>query len=184
MRSHTDSVAVQPDRADGEQAERCVADPSAALDALRGRTILVADANAQTRELYRVFLQSAGVTVIDVQDGRDALVKTFGANPDAIVADSELPYIDGLELCRLLRVDAATARLPVILITASPLTALGELWRAGANAAFAKPFPPESLLTELAQLVRSGRHAEGAGAGLAGDGALARDRRRRRIRNP
>jgi CheY-like chemotaxis protein len=191
MRSRTDNVADQPDHADRGPVEHYAGEsaPSAA-DALRGRTILLADAHADTRELYMVYLHSAGATVVDASDGREALVKTFGSRPDAIIADSQLPFIDGLELCRLLRVDAATARLPIVLVTANPLSAaVQELWRAGADAAFTKPFAPESLLRELARLLRSGRAgeagpADAAGADGDGDGTAPRDRRRRRVRNP
>jgi CheY-like chemotaxis protein len=185
MRSQGD---VHLDRAQASQAEHRSSD-KASVDALRGRTILVADAHADTRELYTLYLQSAGVTVVDAQDGRDALVKSLGSHPDAIVADSQLPFIDGIELCRLLRLDAATARLPIVLVTANPLTpAVHELRQAGADAAFTKPFPPDSLVAVLGRLVAEGRsgdipaHADGDGAGN-GSAAAARDRRRRRARN-
>ena len=90
-------------------------------DSLRGRTILVADADADTRELYRLCLQSTGAKVCDAFDGRDALAKTYSERPDAIVIDVQLPFIDGLELCRLLRIDAMTSRLPLVLVAAEPV---------------------------------------------------------------
>lgn len=190
MRSRSDALAGQHDRAHGEQAEPHTAEPrSATLHALCGRTILVADAHADTRELYTVYLKSAEAAVVDASDGRDALVKTFGSRPDAVVADAQLPFIDGVELCRLLRTDAATAQLPIVLVTANALSpAVDELWRAGADAAFTKPFPPESLIEELARLLRSPRAVQAAGdaasrdGGADSDGTATRDRRRRRVR--
>jgi two-component system, cell cycle response regulator DivK len=156
-----------------------------ASDVLRGRTILVADAHGDSRELYSVYLESVGARVMDAQDGREALVKACGNHPDAVVADSQLPFIDGLELCRLLRLDGMTAQLPVILITASGLsTATDDLRRAGADAAFTKPFSPETLLGELSRLLSSDRTARVATAGANGDAdGTLRDRRRRRTRS-
>jgi len=189
MSSRSASEAVDAARA-GEPAEHHAAgsEPTG-LDALRGRTVLVADAHADTRERYTAYLRSAGAAVLEAADGRDALVKTFGSHPDAIVADSQLPFIDGLDLCRLLRVDAITARLPIVLVTANATGSnMHELWRAGADAAFTKPFSSESLLTELARLIQSDRPTSAAGspasANAGGDGAVLRDRRRRRLRQP
>jgi CheY-like chemotaxis protein len=192
MRSRSGAFAGPIEEVSGEHSGPHAPErDSAGVDALRGRAILVADAHADTRELYAVYLKSAGATVVDAPDGRDALVKTFDAQPDAIVADSQLPFIDGAELCRLLRGDAATARLPIVLVTANAQTpAVHELWRAGADAAFTKPFSPQSLVAELARLLRSGRAVEMAGVAASGgadgdgDGAAPRDRRRRGIRQP
>jgi CheY-like chemotaxis protein len=183
MSSRSDS---QPDGAHAAQAEQdALNDTSVVAAALRGRTVLVADAHADTRELYTVYLKSAGATVVVAPDGRDALVKSLGLHPDAIVADSQLPFIDGIELCRLLRLDAATARLPIVLVSANPLApAIHELWRAGADAAFTKPFAPDSLIAELVRLVGSDRSAD-TPARNDGDGAsngTIADRRRRRTR--
>jgi CheY-like chemotaxis protein len=184
MRWNTD---VLPDQAQGRNTDRACGGAAPPIDALRGRTILVADAHADTRELYAICLRSAGARILDASDGRDALAKVFGERPDAIIADCQLPFIDGLELCRLIRLDAATARLPVILVTATAATApADELPRAGADAAFTKPFPTELLITELTPLIRTGRVAELAAVAGDGDGDAGQpvsDRRRRRVRS-
>src|SRR5205823_5606370 len=90
--------------------------------------------------------------------------------------------------CRLLRVDVMTARLPLVLVAANPLTAAGpDGWRAGVDAVFIKPFPPESLPVELARLLRSSDHADvpaARGDGKAGAAMPPRDRRRREVRDP
>ncbi len=110
MRSRSDVLAGPAERTKPERPEQGATATSSAEDALRGRIILVADAHPDTRELYRVFLQSAGARIIDAQDGRDALVKACSDHPDAIVSDAQLPFIDGLELCRLLRTDGRNRR--------------------------------------------------------------------------
>jgi CheY-like chemotaxis protein len=187
MQSRSDALAAPSDNARTRSSEQRAAGTSSADGELRGRTILVADAHADTREIYTVYLQSAGARVIEAQDGRDALVKACADHPDAIVSDSQLPFIDGLELCRLLRMDGVTAHLPIVLITANALSiGTADLWRAGADAAFIKPFPPETLLGQLARLIRSGRAPQAAASPTDGNGdgaATTHDRRRRRTRN-
>jgi len=185
MRRSSDSAQQA---AEGRSRERFVGRDTTAPDgALRGLTILVGDADADTRELYRLSLQSAGAKISDAQDGRDALAKAYSDQPDAIVASVQLPFIDGIELCKLLRLDPATARVPVVLVTTNPeAPAVEDLWRAGADAVFTKPFPPESLLPELAQLIRTGRprfEISGGSGGVAPTSA-PNDRRRRRQRDP
>jgi len=186
MRSSSD---IRPDRTQAGHAEHARDDASRTGDVLRGRTILVADAHADTRELYSVCLQSAGARILQASDGRDALVQAFGERPDGIVAECQLPFIDGLELCRLIRVDPVTARMPLILVSSNGATApVDALWHAGADAAFTKPFPPETLISELARLIRSGRPPVAvAAAAPDADGEPAdppvRDRRRRRARS-
>src|SRR4051794_33729996 len=103
MQSSSGRGAFPPVDAEHESSDRrSVADlASLHTNALHGRTILVADADPDTRELYRVCLQAAGAKVCDALDGRDALAKTYSERPDGIVVDVQLPFIDGLELCRL-----------------------------------------------------------------------------------
>jgi CheY-like chemotaxis protein len=187
MQSSSGPGAFPPADAEHESSDRRTAVDGASppTDSLRGRTILVADADADTRELYRLCLQSTGAKVCDAFDGRDALAKTYSERPDAIVMDVQLPFIDGLELCRLLRIDAMTSRLPLVLVAAHPVTAAGpDSWRAGADAVFVKPFPPDSLPAELARLLRADRHAEvpaARGDGKARPATPLRDRRRRHV---
>jgi CheY-like chemotaxis protein len=170
--------------AEHEPSERRTAADAASRPtiSLFGRTILVADADEDTRELYRICLQSTGAKVCDALDGRDALAKTYSERPDAIVLDVQLPFIDGLELCRLLRIDVLTARLPLVLVASNPLTgAEPASWRTGADAVFIKPFPPESLPQEVARLLRHAEVPAARGDGKGRPATPPRDRRRRHV---
>jgi CheY-like chemotaxis protein len=182
------SSDLTPQAADEPSRERFAgSNTTASHDPLRGRTILVGDADADTRELYRLSLQSAGAKICDAQDGRDALAKAFSDRPDAIIVNVQLPFIDGVELCRLLRLDPATARVPLLLVTTNPdAPAVQDLWRAGADAVFTKPFPPESLIPELAELIRSGhpRFEISGGSDSGATPTAPRDRRRRGAHEP
>ena len=84
------------------------------------RTVLVADADPDARKIYTRLLTAGGVRVVEAADGREALVQIFKMRPDALVMDVKLPFIDGLQLCGLIRHDASTAALRVVAITSDP----------------------------------------------------------------
>jgi CheY-like chemotaxis protein len=118
------------------------------------------DVDADTRELYRLSLAPAGYNVQEAADGRDALAQVYSARPDVLIVDAQLPFIDGCELCRLLRSDPETARLPLVLVTANPLAETVQRLRvAGVNSILVKPFPPEALLREVTLLEDGGAAA-------------------------
>ena len=79
--------------------------------------LLVADDSFTTRELLRSILESAGYTVATATDGQDALETLRTAAFDVVVSDVEMPRLDGFALTRAMRVDAALADVPVILVT-------------------------------------------------------------------
>lgn len=63
-------------------------------------------------------LRSEGYSVLISLDGEDGLEKVRSEHPDLIVLDIMLPKLDGLSLCRIVRRDAATAHIPIIMLTA------------------------------------------------------------------
>jgi CheY-like chemotaxis protein len=110
------------------------------------RLILIADADPVACRLYRTTLQATGFDTADAFDGRDALAKTFALRPFAIVLFPDLAFIDGVELCRLLRADASTAGIRVIVVTESAQDAkFARAWEAGADAVLDRPRALESL---------------------------------------
>ena len=82
------------------------------------RKILLVDNEQETVKLASFHLQRAGYRLVTARDGRDALEKIRRTSPDLVVLDLNLPQIDGLELCKLLRQQAATERLPLVVLTA------------------------------------------------------------------
>src|SRR5262249_46755331 len=91
--------------------------------------------------------------------------------PDLILADVMMPGRDGLSLCRAVKADPATARVPVVLLTAlTHREALLRGWEAGADEYLFKPFHPRELVTRVQTLltaVRERRRAEDQEAKLA-----------------
>ena len=89
--------------------------------------------------------------------GAEALELCDESNTDAVLLDLMLPEVDGYETCRRLKSQAATDRLPVVMITALD----GDDCRqkgidAGADAYFTKPFDPDQVISTLELLIGAG----------------------------
>jgi CheY-like chemotaxis protein len=119
--------------------------------------LLFVDADADAFDLYRQYLVPRRYIVEHAADGREALAKALTDPPDVIVTESQVPGIDGIALCELLRSDPATRRLPIIVLTAEPRPSVDEAaHRAGATRVLAKPCLPEALWRELQDVQREG----------------------------
>ncbi len=118
------------------------------------RVLLIED-DDRLAQLTSRYLESHGVAVTWVADGRDGLAEALKGQADVIVLDLMLPRLSGLELCRELR-----ARLDVPLIM---VTALGEEadrvlgLESGADDYLPKPFSARELLARIRALVRRAR---------------------------
>ena len=126
--------------------------------------ILAADDEPDALELIEVNLKSAGYEVLLAADGREALRKARAAMPDLILLDVMLPEMDGLEVCKALRRDAATSRLPIIMLTARAAEidrVLGlEL---GADDYITKPFSPRELILRVKNVLKRAAVEPGRG---------------------
>ncbi|WP_342078138.1 response regulator transcription factor [Yoonia sp. SS1-5] len=117
--------------------------------------ILVADDDAQIRDILRIALTRAGYTVAEAADGRTALEAAQSLCPDMIVLDIGMPEMDGLSVCRELR---KSSDVPIIFLTAHA----DEVDRIvglelGADDYVPKPFSPRELTARVrAVLKRSG----------------------------
>jgi two-component system phosphate regulon response regulator PhoB len=122
--------------------------------------ILVVDDEPDAVELVEFNLKNAGFDVVTAADGADALKKARTFSPDLIVLDLMLPEVDGLEVCKILRRDPATAGVPIIMLTAKAAEidrVLGlEL---GADDYITKPFSPRELVLRVKSLLRRGQTA-------------------------
>jgi two-component system phosphate regulon response regulator PhoB len=116
--------------------------------------ILVVDDEPDALELIEFNLKRAGFDVLAASDGAAALRKARERLPALIVLDLMIPEIDGLELCRILRADAQTAAILIIMLTARA----GELDRIlglelGADDYLTKPFSPRELVLRIRNLL-------------------------------
>jgi two-component system alkaline phosphatase synthesis response regulator PhoP len=120
----------------------------------KGR-ILVIDDEEDLIELVRYNLEKEGFVVKDALDGESGLKAAIQENPDVILMDLMLPGIDGLDVCRSLRSDNRTSRIPIIMLTAKAAASdriLGlEL---GADDYITKPFSPGELTARIKAVLR------------------------------
>jgi DNA-binding response OmpR family regulator len=121
---------------------------------LMRRKILVVEDDPDQLEAIRGNLKNAGFAIDTASDGVDALIKTRSVLPDLIVLDLMLPQLNGLDICKTLRENAATASIPVIMLTGmdSQLTRLAG-FEAGINVFLAKPYHPEELVSKVEELL-------------------------------
>lgn len=101
--------------------------------------VLVADDDDAIRELVATVLLDEGYRVQTAPNGRDALSIARHEQPDVVLLDVNMPLLDGLSACRLLRDDSRTAALPVVIMSARPL-AQQELRRCRVSQFLPKPF--------------------------------------------
>jgi DNA-binding response OmpR family regulator len=120
--------------------------------------VLVVDDDADIRELVTFKLQQAGDTVEAAPDGQLGLDAALANTPDLILLDLMMPKLSGIEVCRLLRDNDATADTPVILFTAKAQEAdVQRGFSAGADDYIVKPFSPRELITRVQAVLARAR---------------------------
>ncbi|MEV5357109.1 response regulator [Streptomyces sp. NPDC052693] len=121
-------------------------------------TILVADDDEDIRDVVSFKLGNAHHTVVVAADGAEALRIASSRDLDLAVLDVRMPGLTGVEVCRRLRQDPATAALPVILLTAQSEEGDVEAgFAAGADDYIAKPFSPREVGSRVQALLARSR---------------------------
>lgn len=116
--------------------------------------IVIADDDADIRELVVFKLRQVGHEVIPVGSGHAALVACRDRAADLVILDVMMPGISGLEAARALRRDAATSDVPIIMLTARAHESdVDDGFNAGANDYIVKPFSPRELAARVAALL-------------------------------
>ena len=121
-------------------------------------TVLVADDDADVRDVVVFKLEQAGYDVIVAEDGAAALQCARERKPDLAVLDVMMPGVSGLDAIREIRADAALADLPVILLTARAQESDVETgFDSGADDYITKPFSPRELASRVQALLSRSR---------------------------
>lgn len=119
------------------------------------RTIVIVEDEEDIVELIRYNLEQAGFRVVVAGDGERGLELARREMPTAILLDLMLPGMDGLEVCRRLRRQTDTAKIPVVMVTArgeeTDIVAGLEL---GADDYVTKPFRPRELVARVKAVIR------------------------------
>lgn len=124
--------------------------------------LLVVDDEKDIVELVRYHAERAGFLCLTAGDGASALRLTRAQHPDVLILDLMLPDLDGLEVCRQLRRERATARLPIVMLTAKA----EEVDRVvglevGADDYLVKPFSPRELMARVKAILRRAQEPPG-----------------------
>jgi twitching motility two-component system response regulator PilG len=127
--------------------------------------VLVVDPDGDVRESCAQSLSAFGMRVHEAVDGREALACIYSVRPGAVVVAAQLAFIDGFELCSLLRQDAAIAPLRIVGITTDASPEHAEQFRdLGADVVLVKPVPTD----QLAAAIRSDTAFTSGGDGTSG----------------
>ncbi|RMF18827.1 MAG: response regulator [Candidatus Dadabacteria bacterium] len=114
-------------------------------------TILLADDMAHFLDLERSFLRRAECRLVTAADGADALIAAKRETPDLLLLDVEMPKMTGIEVCRLLRQDAAFKNTPIVMVTSTDRRE--EAFRAGATDFWQKPIREREFIEGIRELV-------------------------------
>lgn len=79
--------------------------------------ILIVDDDATTRKLLGLFLKAKGYEVAYAENGLDGIEKLGKENPNLIISDLNMPYMDGIEFVKTVRADPARADIPILMVT-------------------------------------------------------------------
>ena len=127
--------------------------------------ILVVEDEPDIRKLVQYNLAQDHFTVLEAEDGEQALKILKRDKPNLVILDLMLPGLSGLEVCRALRQHPETARLPILMLTAKA----GEADKIiglemGADDYLAKPFSPREMVARVRALLRRADSAVAADA--------------------
>ena len=117
--------------------------------------ILAVDDSASMRQMVVFALKSAGYTVSEAADGKQALSIAQTKSFDLVITDVNMPNMDGLTLTKELRKLQAYKFTPILVLTTEASAEKKQQGRvAGATGWLVKPFNPEQLLATVAKVVR------------------------------
>jgi two-component system cell cycle response regulator len=116
--------------------------------------ILVIEDNPINLELMTYLLRAWGHEAISATDGQAGLDVVRADPPDLVVCDIQMPGLDGYEVARALKADAALARVPLLAVTAFAMVGDHDrALRAGFDGHFSKPIDPAQFMAELARFL-------------------------------
>ena len=150
QRKTENRIAQQINESDRKQVE------------VMGYRILVADDEAEIRDLLHLYLEKDGYEVLEAADGMEALEKVKKERPDLLILDIMMPGLDGYRVLRNVR---ENSNIPVIMLSARDSNADKILGLdLGADDYITKPFEPLEAMARVNSNIRR-FYALGAGAG-------------------
>jgi DNA-binding response OmpR family regulator len=140
---------------------------------MAGERVLFVDDEGQIRKLVQAFLSRHGYVVTTATDGYEALREIKKERPHIVITDVGMPNLNGLELTRRIRAEAATARLPVIMLSAKKQADdILAGYAQGADEYVAKPVELAVLAAKVDLLLKRVRVADGVAAEPVANGRV------------
>jgi CheY-like chemotaxis protein len=121
----------------------------------RSLHVLVVDDDVDTRDMYALFFAYAGLEVTTASSASQALPQIDANPPDVVIADIAMPGMDGVDMCRRIRLSPDRQEIALLVLTGLALTAphVERAIAAGADSLLLKPCLPETLLDEMLQVL-------------------------------
>jgi DNA-binding response OmpR family regulator len=118
---------------------------------LAGRKILVVEDEPTILKILSFKLRLSGLDLIEASGAEEALRLVREETPDLVLLDVSLtPGLSGFDLCRILKENPATSRIPIVMLTARTLPSERDLGlRLGAASYLTKPFSAKVLMQEI-----------------------------------
>ena len=111
------------------------------------QTIMVVDDSISVRKMVAFTLENAGYTVVEAENGQDAIEKLNGSNIDMLIVDLNMPHVDGFELTRSVRAISRHQFTPIVMLTTESQNSKKQMGKAaGATGWITKPFKPDQLI--------------------------------------
>jgi two-component system phosphate regulon response regulator PhoB len=143
--------------------------------------VLVVEDDRSHADILKYNLEQAGYEVTLARDGAEGLRRAHLKVPDVVLLDVMLPEVDGVEVCRRLRANAATQNVLILMVTAKA-EETDEIvgFAVGADDYVTKPFSIKVLLERIKALLRRRQTEEAVGDSVSSQGVTV-DRSRHRV---
>ncbi|BBL22994.1 MULTISPECIES: response regulator [Comamonas] len=119
------------------------------------QSILAVDDSPSMRKMVSFTLSGAGYKVVEAVDGMDALEKAEAQQIDLVLADQNMPRLDGIGLTKKLREHPRFKNTPILILTTESSDQMKQAGRAaGATGWLVKPFDPNRLIEVIQKVIR------------------------------
>jgi len=123
--------------------------------------VLLADDSITIQKVVELILTEQGFEVKTVNNGQEALITMLSYTPDIVLADAEMPVLNGYQLCERIKNNSRTKHIPVLLLAGAFEPIDTELAKSvGADGTLTKPFEAQELLNKINSLLRKEEKAE------------------------
>jgi two-component system cell cycle response regulator DivK len=118
------------------------------------KRILLVEDQEDNRRIMRDLLSASGYELIEANDGEQGLALAESEVPDLVLMDIQLPGLDGYEVTRRIKANAALRHIPIIAVTSYALSGDDQkAFASGCDGYVTKPFSPRQLLAKIREFL-------------------------------